>query len=175
MVAITLPSVYKDCTLSVVALIIQNLKKKIPKVEFNAKIERYRFIFTMNIFAYCMSRYFYKVNISKIIGLKNLRKLVLQVESLVAHIINFCDPCQAHKDHLTSKHSSKTLPVLPSFDPSYLIIFFYLPRCTLPNFLSVSSLSSLPFLSCCHQTTTTSISMKNNYYNCWDKYKDHYD
>ena len=31
---------------------------------------------------------------------------------------------------------------------------FYLPRCTLPDFSSVSSLVSLPSLSCCHRTTT---------------------
>ena len=35
----------------------------------------------------------------------------------------------------------------------YLLFIFYLPRCTLPDFPSVSSLTSLPFLSCCHQTT----------------------
>ena len=37
---------------------------------------------------------------------------------------------------------------------SYFIFIFYLPRCTLPDFPSVSSLASLPFLSCCHRTTT---------------------
>ena len=46
--------------------------------------------------------------------------------------------------------------------PSYLLLtlllyflIFYLPRCTLPDFSSVSSLTSLLFLSCCHRTTTT--------------------
>ena len=50
----------------------------------------------------------------------------------------------------------------PKWLPSYLfltlllcILFIvYLPRCTLPDFLSVSSQASLPLLSCCHRTTT---------------------
>ena len=33
----------------------------------------------------------------------------------------------------------------------YFLFIFYLPRCTLPDFPSVSSLASLPFLSCCQQ------------------------
>ena len=37
----------------------------------------------------------------------------------------------------------------------YLFFIFYYPRCTLPDFSSVSSLASFPFLSCCHRTTTT--------------------
>ena len=36
-----------------------------------------------------------------------------------------------------------------------ILFIFYLPRCTLPDFPSGSSLSSLSFLSCCHGTTTT--------------------
>ena len=33
---------------------------------------------------------------------------------------------------------------------SYCLFSFYLPRCTLPDFPSFSSLASQPFLSCCH-------------------------
>ena len=33
------------------------------------------------------------------------------------------------------------------------LIILYLPRCTIPEFPSVSSQASLPFLSCCHRTT----------------------
>merc|ERR1719154_945076 len=51
----------------------------------------------------------------------------------------------------------------PRWFPSYLLLtlllyfifIIYLPRCTLPNFPSVSSLASLLFLPCCHRTTTT--------------------
>ena len=54
--------------------------------------------------------------------------------------------------HLTSKVNSRT-----GF-PSYLLIYFpfiCLPsRCTPPDFPSIPSLASLPFLSCCHRTTT---------------------
>ena len=38
---------------------------------------------------------------------------------------------------------------------SYFLFIFYLPRWILPDFPSVSSLASLPFLPCCYQTTTT--------------------
>ena len=40
---------------------------------------------------------------------------------------------------------------------SYFLFFFYLPRYILSHFLSVSPLASLPFLPCCHWTTTTCI------------------
>ena len=51
----------------------------------------------------------------------------------------------------------------PGRFPSYLLMtlllyfffIFYLSRCTVPDFNSVSSLASLPFSSCCHQATTT--------------------
>ena len=36
----------------------------------------------------------------------------------------------------------------------YCLFISYLPRCILPGFSSVSSLTSLPFLYCCHRTTT---------------------
>ena len=42
---------------------------------------------------------------------------------------------------------------LPSFLYLYLFFIFYLSRYNLPDFPSVSSLTSLPFLSCCHRTT----------------------
>ena len=38
---------------------------------------------------------------------------------------------------------------------TYFIFIFNLTRCILPEFLSISSLASLPFLPCCHRTTTT--------------------
>ena len=37
----------------------------------------------------------------------------------------------------------------------YFLFIFYLSRCTLPDFSSVSSAASLPFSPCCHRTTTT--------------------
>ena len=37
----------------------------------------------------------------------------------------------------------------------YFLFIFYLPRCTLPDFPSVSSLTFLSFWSCCNRTTTT--------------------
>ena len=40
----------------------------------------------------------------------------------------------------------------------YLLFIFYITRCTLPDFLSVSSLDSLPFLSSYYRTTITTIS-----------------
>ena len=46
--------------------------------------------------------------------------------------------------------------VLPSHEILlYFLFIFYLSRCTLPEFLSVSSHASLPFLSCCYRTTRT--------------------
>jgi len=41
----------------------------------------------------------------------------------------------------------------PTYLLLYLFFIFYLSRCTLTNFPSVSSLASLPFLSCYHRTT----------------------
>ena len=38
--------------------------------------------------------------------------------------------------------------------PLYFLFIFYLPRCTLRDFPSVSTQASLLFLSCCHRTTT---------------------
>ena len=37
----------------------------------------------------------------------------------------------------------------------YFFCIFYVSQCALPNFPSVYSLPSLPFLSCCHRTTTS--------------------
>ena len=62
------------------------------------------------------------------------------------------DPCesQPHKGHLTSM----TVSIVPSLDHSLNLLFiFFIPRCTLPDFSSLSSLVSLSFLSC-HRTTT---------------------
>ena len=69
-------------------------------------------------------------------------------------------------DQRTATHTS-TRNSAPRWFPSYLLItvilhflfIFYLPRCTLPDFHSVSALASLPFLSCCHRTTATIIVM----------------
>ena len=55
--------------------------------------------------------------------------------------------------NFTSKLNSNTVPVLPSLEPS-LRFLFYLPRCILPDFPSVSSPASLSFISCRHQTPT---------------------
>ena len=49
----------------------------------------------------------------------------------------------------SSRHTFSWPPLIFSF------FNFYLPRCTLLDFPSDSSPASLPFLSCCHQTTTT--------------------
>ena len=47
-------------------------------------------------------------------------------------------------------------PLIFSVPFSYFLFIFYFPRCTLPDFPSVSSLASLPFLPC-HRTTTQTI------------------
>ena len=43
---------------------------------------------------------------------------------------------------------------------SYFLFILYFHRCILPDYLSVSSLASLPLLPCCHQTTTTTDSIQ---------------
>merc|ERR1719452_88636 len=53
----------------------------------------------------------------------------------------------------------KTVSVLLSLYPSLIIPFFYLPRFILLDFPSISSQTSLPFLSC-HRTTTTRLDQK---------------
>ena len=51
--------------------------------------------------------------------------------------------------------------------PSYLLIYFlfifYLSRCTLPDFPSVSSLASQPFLSCFSSINNNILSSQNNW------------
>ena len=60
--------------------------------------------------------------------------------------------CDRKNAEVTSKLISKTVPVLPSLDSSLIFpLDFYLPWLKTPDFPSVSSLNSLPFLSCCHQ------------------------
>jgi len=63
---------------------------------------------------------------------------------------------QPHKSHLTSNLNYRRFPsyLLCTF-LLYFFFIFYLHRCTLPDFPSVSSLVSLPFLPCYHRTTTT--------------------
>ena len=57
---------------------------------------------------------------------------------------------------LTSKLNCKTVPVLPSLNPSLIFPFHLLPsRCTLTDFASPPSQTSLPFSSSCHKTTST--------------------
>ena len=42
----------------------------------------------------------------------------------------------------------------------YFLFIFHLPRCTLPDFPSVSSLAFLPFFPCCHLITTSKFNSK---------------
>ena len=51
----------------------------------------------------------------------------------------------------------------PSYLLLYFLLIFYLPRFTVLDFQSVSSLGSLPFLPCCHRTTTTALKISNFY------------
>ena len=59
----------------------------------------------------------------------------------------------------SSRHQTQmqAIPVLSSLYLifSYFLFIFYFPRCALPDFPSVSSLTSLPFSPCCHRRTTT--------------------
>ena len=65
--------------------------------------------------------------------------------------------------HLLTLAQVATHNSTPRRFPSYLIFtlllyflfIFHLPRCTLPDFLSKSPHTSLPYLSCCHRTTTS--------------------
>ena len=45
----------------------------------------------------------------------------------------------------------------------YFLIIFCLPRCILPDFASISSLASLPFLSWCHRPLTNNIHICRNF------------
>ena len=40
---------------------------------------------------------------------------------------------------------------------SYFLFIYYLPRCTLPDFTSVSTLASVPFLACCHHNNNKKV------------------
>ena len=74
----------------------------------------------------------------------------------VVYIYISYDPyeSQPYKGHLTSKFNYRRLPsYLLCTLFLYFLFIFYLPRCTLPHFPSISSIASLPFLSCCHRTT----------------------
>ena len=59
--------------------------------------------------------------------------------------------CQSIRDVIINNWTTRRFP---SYFFLYFLFIFYFPRCTLPYFSSVSSLSSKPFLSCCHQTKT---------------------
>ena len=80
----------------------------------------------------------------------------------VSRLIHWAPSKQAHvavgcnRTHLASKHGNyRQYHLIFSVSLSYFLFIFYLLRCTLPDFPSVSSLAPLPFLSCCYQTTTT--------------------
>ena len=63
----------------------------------------------------------------------------------------------ASQGYVTSAPNST--PRRSSHDPSLIFSFHLLPsRLTLPDFPSRSSQASLPFLSCCYRTTTTTSS-----------------
>jgi len=65
-------------------------------------------------------------------------------------------PFRATLTRVTSPQNSNTGSSLLIFSVpfSYFLLIFHLPRCTLPDFPPVSSLASLPFLSCCHHSKT---------------------
>ena len=75
---------------------------------------------------------------------------------------------------IVSSVSQWTPNSIPWRFPSYLFLYFifYLSRCTLPDFPSVFSLASLPFLSCCYRTTTYSRSHPDliRYYVEWNSH-----
>ena len=93
-------------------------------------------------------------NISEIV--LNRTEIRLYFLLFLFDLIKFRKDISVCSTHVTSKIST------PRRFPSYLLLtlflyflfIFYFPRCTLPDFLSTSSHASLPFLSCCHRTTT---------------------
>ena len=105
----------------------------------------------------------------KIVEMRRLKYLIYTTETLL-----LCNPPSVHciltlvRANLTRVTSP--LNSTPSRLSSYLLMtlilyfftIFYLPRSTLPDFTSVSSLASLPFLSCCHRTITTRLKEKKN-------------
>ena len=63
---------------------------------------------------------------------------------------------QHHKSHHTSNLNYMRFPSYLLFTfLLYFLFIFYLPRCTQPDFPSVFSLASLPFLPCCHRVMKT--------------------
>ena len=58
---------------------------------------------------------------------------------------------QPHKGHLTRNSTARRFL---SYLLLYFLLIFYLPRCTLLDFSSVSYLASLPFWTWCHRTTS---------------------
>ena len=82
-------------------------------------------------------------------------------------LVYFLCLMRANLTRITSpaNSTSRRLPSYPVFTLLLHFLFiFYLSRYTLPNFSYVSSLASLPFLSCCHQTTTTILFKMNKYF-----------
>ena len=101
-------------------------------------------LFYSVIILFCL--FFYSIFIHSfiiILGNKTAtwRRLLLAFASLfISHILWRCS-------------------TLPGMDRSPRIYFFalyifHIPRCTLPDFPTVSSVASLLFLYCCHRTTT---------------------
>ena len=68
-----------------------------------------------------------------------------------------CFDLRANLTRVTSPLNSITGSSLLIFSVSscYFLFTLYLPRCTLPDFTSVSSPAFLPFLPCCHRTTNS--------------------
>ena len=75
------------------------------------------------------------------------------------------DPCesQSHEGNLTSKLKYRWFSSFFSVPFSYFLFIFYLPRCTLPDFLSISSLASLLFYLVFTTTTAFEFGPKGKY------------
>ena len=87
---------------------------------------------------------------------------------ILIHILKLCDQkqiylissivlnlCYFHSLTSVTSPSNSTPRLFPSYLLLYFRFIFYLPRWTLSDFPYISSLASLPFLSCFHGTTTT--------------------
>ena len=74
------------------------------------------------------------------------------------HVVLVQQPRRANLTRVTSPPNSNTdgSRLIFSIPFSYFLFVFYLPRCTIPDFPSVSSLAFLPFLPCCHYNNNSS-------------------
>ena len=122
--------------------VLKNLAIQIGIVTVKS-VYNFTILFCLNVY----SKWFYMQSFLLSVGVIPMKILnTCSTQRYLAHTVSL-----ARKGHLTSKLNSKTVPVLSS------LIFpfnYYHLRCTLPDFPSVSSLASLPFLSCRHRTTT---------------------